>query len=399
VWARRLFGTTIGPPLQATPSDWQGRPLNADANAFALDATRFGMAQVVARLAGGPGTPLSGQQLVSNTLPPTLDDAALRFDGARAVGTAAPALGVPDVAVADDGDRGDTRIAYGVDRAPRLLVDGDGGTSDGPVAGPPLAQPTAPLRTALTPAGGGLLAWATADAAGRQGVALRQDFPGGGTQSATVSGVSGGPVGELAVGRAASGDALVAFLQGDAARAQVVAAPVTVPPARFLARGPATWVRPARARVSWDRADSATGGVTYAVVLDGRVVRSGLRGRSFRVPARLLGSGVRHVQVLATDRSGQQLLTDRVNLRVDQRPPTATAKAAKGRRVTVTVTDADSRLVAARTRISFGDRTPAVRGRRGATHRYRRAGLYTVVVSARDRAGNVAALELPVVVR
>jgi hypothetical protein len=108
---------------------------------------------------------------------------------------------------------------------------------------------------------------------------------------------------------------------------------------------------------------------------------------------------VRHVQVLATDRSGQEQLTDRANLRVDQRPPTATAVARRGRRVVVTVTDAQSRLVPQRVSIDFGDRTKRVAGRRTARHAYRRPGTYTVVVRARDRAGNDAVLELAVEVR
>ena len=39
IWMRRIFGTTPGQILQASPSDWEGKPISADADAFSLAVT------------------------------------------------------------------------------------------------------------------------------------------------------------------------------------------------------------------------------------------------------------------------------------------------------------------------------------------------------------------------
>jgi hypothetical protein len=289
--------------------------------------------------------------------------------------------------------------------------------------------------TAVNPAGGGVAAWAALDPQGAPAVAVQQDFPSGFTQTALLSGRQGGPVAQLSLAHADSGEALLAFLQGAAGDAEVVADRVTVVPTSFAVELPSHWVRPAAARISWEAPASAPGGLTYAVVLDGQVVARGLTATSLRPNPRLLGDGVLDVQVLATDALGQEVLSPASELMVDARPPTVSVGAARaarrrsrgGRRsrarsghasahrparrrgrsrprvlplgVLVRVRDRESGVLAAATTCSFGDGTPTVRGRAVCAHAYRRPGRYTIVVHARDRVGNASTSRLAVQVR
>src|SRR5262249_58709495 len=107
-----------------------------------------------------------------------------------------------------------------------------------------------------------------------------------------LGGGAGGRVGELAAGPSATGDAPSGFGQGEAGHYEIVVERVSEPPASFKAKAPKGWVRPVRARLRWQAASSGAPGLTYAVLLEGRVVRRGLRGRSYRPRPALLGSGV-----------------------------------------------------------------------------------------------------------
>jgi hypothetical protein len=65
----------------------------------------------------------------------------------------------------------------------------------------------------------------------------------------------------------------------------------------------------------------------------------------------------------------------------------------------VTVADAASGVVAARTTCRFGDGSRRQSGHKTFRHDYRRAGRYVVRVVTRDRAGNAATLRIRVQVR
>ena len=163
-------------------------------------------------------------------------------------------------------------------------------------------------------------------------------------------------------------------------------------------------MRPAAARVSWDAAPTTSQKVTYTVLLDGEPVARGLTVRALRPPAVYLGNGVRHVQVVGTDAQGQAIATDPVDLKVDARPPSARYTNTTSRRhgrhaIAVTVADAASGVVAARTTCRFGDGSTVQQGHKTFRHAYRRAGRYVVRVVTRDRAGNPATLRLRVAVR
>src|SRR5262249_24257421 len=121
---------------------------------------------------------------------------------------------------------------------------------------------------------------------------------------------------------------------------------------------------------------------------EGRIVKRGLRRRSYRLPRALLGSGVRHAQAMATDAFGHQVLTPAVKLRVDGQPPRVAVEVSRARgQATVRLRDADSGLDARSTLVDFGDGS---RDRGGSKfhHDYGRPGRYPIVVRARDRVGN-----------
>ena len=58
VWARRVFGTTVGIPLLVSPSSLEGAPLRGPADAFTLDVSGFGQAAVAFRQQPGQASKL-----------------------------------------------------------------------------------------------------------------------------------------------------------------------------------------------------------------------------------------------------------------------------------------------------------------------------------------------------
>jgi hypothetical protein len=401
IWAKRVFGATPGPTLPATPTTWQGAPLTDDADAFALAVTPLGMAQVVARHTGAEGT----TRVLANQLPVSLDEKAGAFAGAVAVdggGLTGP-VGPPAVAVADSGQAGSTLTAYAAGTTLRTAPLGAAAALGDP---PPAPGPSvgADVALARSAAGATIAAWETVGADGLPAVAVRQEHPDGGVQTGVLAGALAGDVSALSLAGDRGGDGVLTFLQGSGAQREVVAEGITAPPAEFRVTAPAGWVRPRRARLTWEAAPSTAPRVTYSVLVDGDPVAQGLRARSLTPAASALGHGVRQVRVVATDAQGQAVVSDPVSLKVDARPPTARAKAAPRRQrgrhaIAVTVTDAGSGVLASRTTCRFGDGSRQQKGHRTFRHRYKRAGRYMVRVVTRDKAGNARTLRLRVQVR
>lgn len=389
IWARRVFGTTLGLVLSASPSTFAGQPLTQDADAFALSVSEYGAAKIISRVEGEPGTALSQARLFVSTMPSSTALTGRQFSAPVPLTAAAQAdVGVPSVAV---DERGAFRIAFTAAGAVDVLAGDEGPTA--PPAPEVALGPTAAgaeAATALNPNGGGVTAWPASS-----GVGVREDFPEGGAQTAQVSGALAGPVSELSAGGSESGESVVGFRQGATGSFEIVGDPVTVPPPPFLVEVPRVWVRPSGASITWHSAEDATGGVTYSIVIDGRIVERGLHGLSALPDRRLLGSGVRHVQVLATDASGQQTLSSEKSLMVDGRPPVASVRHGRGRSVIVTVKDAQSGAVAGATRVSFGDGARAS-GKLSVRHTYARGGRYVIVVQMRDKVGNEGTAHLRV---
>jgi hypothetical protein len=268
----------------------------------------------------------------------------------------------------------------------------------------PAPAPGADVGVAQSAAGGTVLAWPTTGADGLPAVAVRQEQPGGGVQTGLLAGAAAGDVSGLSLASDPGGDAILTFLQSAGPVRQIVAEGVTAAPARFAVTAPDGWVRPRSARLRWEAAPSTTPRVTYTVLIDGDPAAQGLAGRAIVPAATALGSGVRQVQVVATDGAGQAVASTPVTLKVDARPPTAKAAAAPRKKygrhaIAVTVADPASGVVGTKTTCRFGDGSRQQKGHRTFRHRYRRAGRYVARVVTRDRAGNTTTLRLRVQVR
>ncbi|HEX6667371.1 MAG TPA: hypothetical protein VF081_12335 [Solirubrobacterales bacterium] len=392
IWVRRIFGTTVGPPLQASPSLWDGQPVSGDADALALDVTPFDQARIAARVAAGGAAALSVPRLFLGTLGPNYAEDASGLEGpvlADGAGIAplSGRVGPPAVGASDDGGGdGSMWLAFATGGEVRQVgVDDDGVPVLLRSASSPAPLPDAEVVAAVNPEGGGFIAYESADSAGRPAVAVRQEFANGSAQAGLISGPFTGPVSQLSGARSGVGDALIGFLQGEPGHFEIVVTRASAAPAKFTASVPERWVRPPDARLRWQVAPSAVGGVTYGVLIDGRLIKSGMRGRRLRPRPALLGSGVRRVRIVATDALGGQFTTRPVRLRVDQEPPTAVVRA-KGTVAVVKLRDADSGVKAAT--CEFGDGSKPVRGRRSCRHSYAGAGRHTITVRERDKAGN-----------
>lgn len=390
IWMRRIFGTTPGPVLQASPSSWENRPVSADADALSLSVTPYAGAQAAYRIAPGDATPLAGRLLISS-LPASFATGAAMLANPQLADAGIEPAGPPDVAASETASKQPLlRLGFisGSQPQPQQLQLGPSGglTALKGTTGLAAVDGGVPV-VAVDPEGGGLVAYPALDLLGRPVVAVNQEFGGGAAQVGTISGGQGGPVAELSIGRSDAGDGLIAFRQGEAGRYAIVADRVSAPPAPFTVKAPKRWLRPPAVIVRWAAAASSVGGVTYAVLLDGQPVSSGLRRLRFDPRPGLLGNGKVWVQVRASDGFGQQLLSNRAMLRVDGEPPGVKVGVGKQGRVVVRLADSGSGLRAKATQVNFGDGARE-RGGGKLVHDYAHPGRYLVVVRARDRVGN-----------
>jgi hypothetical protein len=387
IWARRVFGRSLDYVLPVSAPTFAGRPLQSEADAPSVAISRLGEAVVAYRQSAGPGSPLPGPRIFLNTLPDGESADGSQFAGAAIAdsevsGGAAAAVGPPSV---DIDEKQETRLLYDSNAVPRVVVGNDRGVSGTLTLGPSYAGAEPISVSVMNPSGGGVSAWPSADAHGAPAVAVREDFPEGGVQTALVSAGAGGPVAELAAARSGLGDGILGFRAGPVGQASIVVSEVTAPPAQFVVSVPKTWVKPSAAELSWQAAASADAPLRYEVVLDGRrlatpagVFRYGLRRGG-------LDDGGHRVQVLATDLNGEATLTPPATVRVDGTPPTVQLRAAARGAVVVRVRDAGSGV--ASTSISFGD-GHFRHGRASFRHVYAHGGAYRIVLHVADRAGN-----------
>jgi len=387
VYARRLFGSNTGFPLQVSPSTYEGAPLRGPADAFSLDVSGFGQGAVAFRQQPGEGGKLGATRTFVNELPDVFAEKSGEFIGARIVdGTARSQPGPPNVAVSPRTDflagfaSGTATLgATGTDETvdPVERVD-NGGSS---VPGDPVVD--------LAESGAGVAAWKDLRA-GRGGVTVQERRADGVSELNTVSAPRGGAVQTLRLGGSGLGDAMLGVKQGSGNFSQIAAVVVDAPPSEFFILVPDGWQRRRSVPVSWDPSESGVTGVTYSVSVDDEPVRERLRSRKVRLGPQALEDGRHDVQIFAVDGAGQETGSQVGEVLVDRRRPRVSIRR-RGRLVTVRVSDGPrgqaSLLRRSATRISFGD------GRRGsrkarARRRYARAGTYRVVVRARDRAGN-----------
>jgi hypothetical protein len=393
VWVRRLFGGSVSIPVQASPSSWEDAPLRGAADAFALDVAGFGQTAVAFRQQPGQSSKLTGTRLMVNEMPDVFSESALKFGGAHLVdGGVRGALGPPSVAVDARGlflsgfaDGRATLLGSGDEAAAEEVKRLDGGASD--VAGEPLVD--------RAETGAAVAAWI--EQRGSSGlVAVQERRADGVDESTDLSAPGGGQVTGLRLGGSGLGDAIVAWSQGTGANAQIAAAVVDAPPDPFLVLLPTGWQRKPKVRVAWDHSPNAIGGVRYSVSVDDEPVREGLRGLQTLLKPDDLENGRRHIQIFATDESGQETGSRTGTLLVDRRPPQVTVRR-KGRSVTVVVTDGGKKVAStlrkSSVKVSFGGgrekrsakgKAPTVR----VVNTYGEAGRYRIRVRARDRAGN-----------
>lgn len=410
IWVRRLFGTSVGIPILASPQSWEGAPLRGPADAFALDVAGFGQTAVAFRQQPGQASKLNAPRLMVNEMPDVFSESAQRFAGALlADGGVRDALGAPSVG-ADPRSLYVTGFAAG---AATLLGSGDEAAAErvervdagaSAIAGDPLVD--------LAETGAVVVAWR--ELRGNAGlVGVQERRADGVVEPTDLSAPRGGAVGLLVLGGSGRGDAIVAWKQGSGGNSQVAAAVVDAPPDPFLVLLPNGWQRKKRIRIAWDESPNAVSAVRYSVSVDDEPVREGLRRLHALLKRDDLGDGRHRIQIFATDAVGQETGSRVGHLLVDRRSPRVELHR-RGRRLAVVVTDGRksqaSTLRTGSVRVSFGEggaaasatasgsvwtprpdpghrkkaKAPTVRKR----HVYSGPGRYTVRVRARDKAGN-----------
>ena len=178
-----------------------------------------------------------------------------------------------------------------------------------------------------------------------------------------------------------AGDVVVAFVQGEGASRQVVAATFDRAPGTFVGYTTSThFVKGPNPLLKWGTSFELWGPLTYTVLIDGKPVGQ-TQATNLAVPTPI-PDGVHTWRVVATDRRGQATATKVRNLRIDGTAPKASFKLSGARRrggvvkVAVKATDASGTSAKASgiktVSVNFGDRSKAVKARK-ANHSYRRA--------------------------
>jgi hypothetical protein len=389
IWARRIFGRSLDYVLPVSATTLSGAPLETDADAPSVAVSRLGEAVAAYRQAAGAGSPLPGARIFLNKLPDGESGDGSRFAGAVVAdsavsGGASAFVGPPSI---DIDEKQELRLLYDSNGIPRVVEGNDLGLSGTLTLGPAFAGSEPASASVMNPSGGGVSAWPSADVHGVPGVAVREDFPEGGVQTALLGSPSGGPVAELAVARSGIGDGIIGFRSGPVGQAGIVVAQVTAPPAQLVLSVPRTWVKRSGATLSWQPPVSADGPLRYQVVLDGRRLSTPAGVFRLRIPSVGLGDGAHRVQVLATDVDGESTLTPPTVIRIDGSAPTVRISRGRAGTVIVRVRDSASGVDVRATSVSFGDGQHA-RGHARFRHVYSHAGIYRLVVKVRDKVGN-----------
>jgi hypothetical protein len=404
LWVRRIFGSRLGPQSEVSPTELEGRPVSGDVESFSLAVTAYDQARIAMRLTPVPGSS-PNPQVFLNSLLPNYKEGGAKPTGvlsAEAPGGAGPP-GPPMVAASsENGGEGSLLLTYlAGGQAHRLDVGPTGQLSQmSALPGPTAKSSAEPAVAAVDPQGGGVIAYSATDPTGATQLAVSQEQPSGSAQTALLSGVQTGQISGLSIDGSESGEALLGFLQGEPGELQVVGDAISTPPRQLSLLPPSGWVPPSRAILRWQAPVSGVGGgVTYAILVDRRIVSAGLDRLNFKPPPAVLGSGVLKIQVLATDALGQQVLSAAKTMRVDADAPEARVKARPGQgKVTVMLADPDSGLKKGTIRVTFGDGASA-RNRAKMSHTYAKGGRYLVRVVARDRVGNLLRRRFPVQVK
>ncbi|HEX4033448.1 MAG TPA: PKD domain-containing protein [Solirubrobacteraceae bacterium] len=197
--------------------------------------------------------------------------------------------------------------------------------------------------------------------------------------------LSGAALGAVAsVGGVATdnrGDVVVAYLAGQS----VVVRPLVAPLGAPRALGTELWIGQSRPLLSWQAAPSSWGSVSYTVYVDGARVGT-TTATSFRPPP--IADGRHSWSVTATDSLGGRSASLTRRLLIDAATPvlriSISGRRTAGTALTFRVSVGAISGVRAVT-IAFGDGARAHSSIAG--HAYAATGVYTITVSAMDRAG------------
>ncbi len=401
---RRITGTTPGPIFLASLETWNGKPITEDAVAFDLSVTALDQARVAALVEAGPGSPLGGSRIFLTTLGSSATSAGAKPVGPGPIGgPGAPPpgpIGPPAVTASTGrGSEGSMRLAFASGSSVRMVgIDDQGKLLEPETVPGPAPLPAAPTVSSVDPEGGAVVAYEADGPAGIPAVAVYQNFAQGGSQSGLLYGPLGGEISQLSGAGSGVGDALLGFRQGEGGRFAIVADRVAAAPGSFSIQVPKHWVPPAKAKVIWAAPPSAVGYIRYGLLLNGRMIGSGLEGHQYTPPPSKLYSGIGKVQVVAIDRFGEEVLSQPAKLRVDSQPPRLQLHLQRRKGVVrIKFVDAQSGLWPGATRVAFGD---GVRKKGGArfTHDYGRPGTYTIRLHAEDRVGNALVQRIKVAV-
>jgi hypothetical protein len=415
VWARRLFGTSTGIPLQVSPSSWEGAPLRGPADAFSLDVSGFGEASVAFRQQPGQASKLNAPRAMVNETPDVFSELsgsfgkAILVDGGVQGGLGAPSVGVDPRGLFVSGFSSGAGSLLGagddVDAGPVKRLD----TGASSVPGDPLVD--------LAETGAAVAVWR--ELRGGVGlVAVQERRADGVVEPTELSAPNGGGVGRIVLGGSGLGDAIVAWEQGSGANAQIAASVIDAPPDPFLVLLPEGWKRTKKIRIAWDHSLNAVSRVRYSVSVDDEPVVENRKRLNAYLTADDIGDGRHKIQVFAVDVAGQETGSRTGPLKVDRHGPKVMLRR-RGRRLTVVVSDGPRRsssgIRRGSVRVSFGEgagasaaastsrgsasssaRKGRVGGKRGrkpvivrVKHAYTHGGRFGLKVRARDKAGNV----------
>ncbi len=409
VWARRLFGTSVGIPLQVSPSSWEGAPLRGPADAFSLDVAGFGQASVAFRQQPGQASKLDAPRAMVNETPDVFSELSGSFGQAVLIDEGARGdLGPPSVGVDPRG-----LFVSGFSSGPTSLL----GSGDD-VAGVPVkrldagaSSVTGDPQVDLAETGAVVAAWRELRT-GAGLLAVQERRADGVVEPTELSAPHGGGVGRFVLGGSGLGDGIVAWEQGSDANAQIVASVIDAPPNPFLILLPEGWQQKKRIRIAWDHSLNAIGRVRYSVSVDDEPVVENRKQLNAFLTGEDIDDGRHAIQVFAVDAAGQETGSRFGRLKVDRHGPDVKLRR-RGSRLTVVVSDGPRRSTSGVRRgsvkVLFGDgggakasssarqeRPRGHRRRKGkqkpivvrVRHAYDHGGSYQVQVRARDKAGN-----------
>ncbi|MGI8801547.1 MAG: hypothetical protein ACR2KV_05150 [Solirubrobacteraceae bacterium] len=381
VLARRVYGLHVGSVVRDATVDHLGSLSGGSADLAEVglqDDSSYAWVAFREAFAGADGTP--GVRALARPLVGSEFGAPQPLDGLQP-GAAGPSLAI-------DG-AGDGLAATARDGAHAVIGSaiGPGGFGPGQPANQVAAAAAPAPVAAVSRTGQGLIAFAT-----EQGTLEARLFDGGAPAAAApLSRADYGPVyapGGLDAAVDAHGDAVVAFLQGDAAARRLVVAAVVDPPGGLAGLTSEHFGRVTRPLLQWTAARGAFSPISYTVVLDARPVGT-TSATSLRVPA-ALSDGVHRWHVVAEDSLGQQTASAERTLAIAARPPVVTvAVTGSDRAGAILSFTVGARAPAgiARVVIDYGDRSAAGSGARS-RHRYAHRGRFVVGVTVLDRVGN-----------